>query len=63
MAWLCVDIKGNEYLYEDDFNSINIPKGSIKRLIGDQLLKTHGKDHLTWEDEPVEFVEVTNDCL
>jgi hypothetical protein len=76
MAWLCVQPKGYEIIWDTkpyrgtknsssfevwvdgERESVLLPKGTIKRLIGDQLLKTHGKDHLTWDDEPVEFVEV-----
>jgi hypothetical protein len=63
MAWLCTDKNGYDFIttskpersrsfdgvwlvaYED----IQLPKGSIKRLIGREL---------TWDDEPVEFTEV-----
>jgi hypothetical protein len=68
MAWLAVDGDGSEYIYScrpqrfeyiehlglrnvwySHFSSNRLPKGSIKRLIGREL---------TWDDEPVEFVEV-----
>jgi len=65
MAWLAVDKNGdecvhdigptrhNEYMWwnswDDDGSTIELPKGSIKRLIGREL---------TWDDEPVEFTEV-----
>jgi hypothetical protein len=69
MAWLAVNEVGVEtihdyspirgagfwYAYQD---SVSLPKGTIKHLIGNQLLKTHGRDHLIWEDEPVKFSEV-----
>jgi hypothetical protein len=73
MAWLAVNKDGSENIYTHKpkrdgtlnhwialYSSVNVdlPKGSIKRLIGDQLLKTHGKDHLIWDDEPFEFDEV-----
>ena len=63
MAWLCVGFSGKEMIcqrkparYEDKYwmmnpinnNSVDLPKGTIKKLIG--------KD-LSWEDEPVEFRE------
>jgi hypothetical protein len=63
MAWLAVDGDDfSEWIYEvapcrgELFNhwvtdaneyAIELPKGSIKRLIGREL---------TWEDEPVEFL-------
>lgn len=57
MAWVAVDADGMEYIYRskpsrfaeywDDYcPSINLPKGSIKKLIGREL---------SWEDEPVEL--------
>lgn len=59
MSWLAVDKSGAEYVYEaeperlDNFftssnrtDSVELPKGSIKKLIGIDL---------TWEDEPVEL--------
>lgn len=65
MSWLAVDKNGNEYVYNTkpnrddvhmwwslwdcDGSAVELPKGSIKRLIGREL---------TWDDEPVEFVEV-----
>jgi hypothetical protein len=69
MSWLAVDEEGTEFMYEEKpvrlitifvsrCNMTLLPKGSIKRLIGDQLLKTHGRDHLTWDDEPVKFTGV-----
>lgn len=59
MAWLAIDKDGRETIYErrpsrgdsewfphtiEDF--IELPKGSIHKLIGREL---------TWEDEPVEL--------
>jgi hypothetical protein len=71
MILLAVDIDGTEIICNCKLERsdtgwvtgwfadiINPPQGTIKRLIGDQLLKTHGRDHLTWEDAPVEFNEV-----
>ena len=65
MSWLAVDKKGdecvhdikptrdNEYMWwsawDDEGSTIELPKGTIKRLIGREL---------TWDDEPVEFTEV-----
>ena len=61
MAWLAVDKDSDEYIYYnkptrecneywcDDrpwANDIQLPKGSIKKLIGREL---------TWNDEPVEI--------
>jgi hypothetical protein len=51
-------IRNNEYMwwsvwYEDGSNSVELPKGSIKRLIGREL---------TWDDEPVEFNGVCNEA-
>ena len=61
MAWVCVGFGGEERVcqskpirYDDRYwmmnpinnNSVGLPKGSIKRLIGIEL---------TWEDEPVEL--------
>jgi hypothetical protein len=74
MAWLAVDKEGVEEIFhckpiriEDCFwvfdpydYGVKLPKGSIKRLIGDQLLKTHGKEHLTWDDEPVEILDFSD---
>jgi hypothetical protein len=70
MAWLAVDKDGSEIIYthkpkragtlnywialQSSAKLVDLPKGSIKRLIGREL---------TWDDEPVEFVEVvTNEC-
>jgi hypothetical protein len=65
MVWLAVDKNGdesvhdmeptrnNEYMWwsawDDDGSTIELPKGSIKHLIGREL---------TWADEPFEFTEV-----
>lgn len=61
MAWLAVDKQGVEFIFDwhpkrygDHFwilsnshnNSVALPKGSIKKLIGREL---------TWDDEPVEI--------
>ena len=58
MAWLAVDKDGSEGIYEKNpfrmhdcfcapkFCCINLPSGSIKKLIGREL---------TWSDEPVEL--------
>ena len=60
MAWVCVNSFGTELIFEtephksvyswrDDYGSckcIELPKGSIKNLIGIEL---------TWNDEPVEL--------
>ena len=60
MAWLAVDKKGEEAIYEElpyreeeywdpsyyNPTFIVLPKGSIAKLIGREL---------TWEDEPVEL--------
>lgn len=62
MAWVCVNSFGTELIFEtephkavyswrDDYGSckcIEIPQGSIKKLIGTEL---------TWNDEPVELKE------
>ena len=40
--------KDNYYGWKDTFCEINLPKGSIKKLIGREL---------TWEDEPVKLEE------
>ena len=64
MAWVCVNERGMESIYEfkprritgkgyfgdwgTKYDVIGLPKGSIKRLIG--------KD-LSWSDEPVELKE------
>ena len=68
MAWLAVDKNGREYIYEakpfrgdecffpsDDGNCVELPKGTIKKLIN----KT-----LTWRNNPVEIKEqyYTNMC-
>ena len=59
-AWVCVNSFGTELIFEtephkavyswrDDYGSckcIEIPQGSIKKLIGREL---------TWNDEPVEL--------
>jgi len=65
MAWLAVDKDGSEKIYTHkpkrtgtlncwiasnvSAKLVELPKGTIKRLIGREL---------TWDDEPVEFVEV-----
>jgi hypothetical protein len=73
MAWLAVDYDGSEYVYScrpqrfeyiehlglrnvwnSPFNTNKLPKGSIKRLIGREL---------TWDDEPFEFVEISNEPI
>lgn len=62
MAYVAVDKDGNERIFDccpyrykhyarwfydyEDYKSMNLPKGSIKKLIGRTL---------TWEDEPVEL--------
>lgn len=61
MAWLAVETNGNEYIYTyepyrdnacgydmwmTDDESVELPKGSIKKLIGREL---------TWSDEPVKL--------
>lgn len=62
MAWVAVDKDGNEIIWDsepvrkenywdivDSFdNAVELPKGSIKKLIGRDL---------TWEDDPVELKE------
>lgn len=62
MAYAAVDKDGSEYIYEEepkrvklmwakieyDNECVELPKGSIERLIGYEL---------TWEDEPVELKE------
>ena len=61
MAWVAVDMSGAECIfdskpvrYNDCFwlqewgDSVSLPKGSIKKLIGRDL---------TWEDVPVELKE------
>ena len=60
MAWLAVDKNGDETMFRfrpcrydseciwtDSLAYIEIPKGTIKKIIG--------KD-LTWDDEPVELI-------
>lgn len=60
MAWVAVDKNGQEVIFEDqpikgkeiwyldrEDYYVNLPKGSIKKLIGREL---------TWDDEPVELV-------
>ena len=57
MAWVAVDKNGDEYIYEDKphreegkwveiFDFVELPKGSIKKLIGREL---------TWSDNPIEL--------
>lgn len=59
MAWVAVDKEGSEFIYETEpfrdenrewwwsaINFIELPKGSIKKLI---------ERELTWNDEPVEL--------
>lgn len=57
MAWLAVNIDGTERISQDkpyrlgdfwqeDYDLVDIPYGSIQKLIGRTL---------TWEDEPVEL--------
>lgn len=59
MAWLAVDMDGSEFIYnkypergeyvfdpEYWCNCVELPKGTIKKLLGYEL---------TWEDEPVEL--------
>lgn len=59
MAWLAVDKDGDEYIYRDkpgrqinnywyagEDHFVELPKGSIKKLIGKEL---------SWDDEPVEL--------
>lgn len=63
MAWVCVGFSGKELVcqgkptrYNDRYwmmspvynDSVSLPKGSIKRLIGREL---------TWDNEPVELKE------
>ena len=61
-AWMCVDYIGREFVFTSKphmvnfswrnsngrFNCIELPVGSIEKLIGREL---------TWEDEPVELKE------
>ena len=57
MAWIAVDENGAEYIYEskphrdedtwfDHCDFVELPKGSIKKLIGRDL---------TWENHPIEL--------
>lgn len=60
MAWLAVDKDGSEYVYqdkpirkdklfdrqEDESELVQLPEGSIKKLIGKEL---------TFDDEPIEL--------
>lgn len=61
MVWLAVDKNGDEYVYSfkpdreyyeglglwmSTEDNVQLPKGSIKKLIGREL---------TWSDEPVEL--------
>ena len=59
MAWVAVDKNGHEFIFagrptravfywnEDSFwDEVELPQGSIKKLIGRDL---------TWEDDPVEL--------
>lgn len=58
MAWLATDKNGLEYIYDGiPFRNtdrwyaniwINIPKGTIKKIIGYDL---------TWKDNPIELLE------
>lgn len=62
MAWIAVDKNGREFIYmdkpnrgvieflpcQDEGSYIELPKGSIKKLIGREL---------SWDDEPVELKE------
>ena len=63
MAWAAVNRYNREYIYDKKpercycsvwaqasllDNAVELPKGSIKKLIGKEL---------TWEDEPVELKE------
>ena len=61
MAWVAVDKDGSEWVYNDEpikdrdsnvylepfWGSVELPSGSIEKLIGRKL---------TWEDEPVELI-------
>lgn len=66
MAWIVVDKNGEEYVYEIEpikketlkhwgcgGEYVNLPQGSIKKLIGRDL---------TWEDEPVELKKTKLTC-
>lgn len=58
MAWLAVDKDNSEYIYKErptryldaywynDYGYVQIPYGSIERLIGRKL---------TWDDEPAKL--------
>lgn len=60
MAWVACDKNGEEFIYQekpyrwenywylDDYSSVEIPKSTIKKLIGREL---------SWDDEPVELKE------
>ena len=60
MAWLAVDKNGDEFIYESepyrlqnywymlDNYFVELPKGSVEKLLGRKL---------SWEDEPVELKE------
>lgn len=60
MAWVATDRNGKEWVYVDvpvrgdttwyleEGDYIELPKGSIKKLIGRDL---------TWDDEPIELKE------
>ena len=61
MAWVAIDKCGSEWIFEycpfrkddwewgyEDYGYLELPKGSISKLIGREL---------TWNDEPVELVE------
>ena len=63
MAWVAVNKYNREYIYEEEpkrcyygvwsqasllDNAVELPQGSIKKLIGREL---------TWNDEPVELKE------
>ena len=64
MTWVAVDKNGYEFIYRDkpclrfdtywyagDEHFVELPKGSIKKLIGRKL---------TWEDEPVKLKQKNN---
>ena len=65
-AWVAVDKSGGERVYEArpvrnstywvaiECESVELPKGSIKALIGREL---------TWNDEPVELKEPVSPCI
>ena len=58
MAWVAVDENGDEFIYESepyrlqnywymcDTYFVELPKGSVEKLLGREL---------TWNDEPVEL--------